>query len=231
MAKLANRWARGDYDSDIGKLWAMGRLIPLFKNNKDESIRPICVSSSLRRLLTRAYNTHLKASLESITESHQLGTKRAGYEIGVHAARALALRCRSTKEAILLLDFENTFNTADRNLILKLAVAHIPEAARILWWLYHAETKLFISTGEEVTNSAGVQQGCPLASLAFALVIKWLVEQLNHKGLSEKLFFHDDGLLMGTPEALGWSAKLLEDLTPVSGFKMKWVKTECHAPG
>ena len=112
MTKLANRWARGDYALDIGTLLAMGRLIPLFENNKDESIRPICISSSLRRLITKAYNRHLKASLESITKSHQLGVKRAGYEIGLHAARALAIRCLRTVEAILLLDFENAFNTA-----------------------------------------------------------------------------------------------------------------------
>ena len=78
MAKLGNRWARGDFDSSIGALWAMGRLIPLYKSNTD-NIRPVCVSSSLRRLLTRAFNNHLKARLEYITEKHQLGTKRGGY--------------------------------------------------------------------------------------------------------------------------------------------------------
>ena len=96
-----------------------------------------------------------------------MGTKRAGYEIGVHVARALAKKCSlSLIEAILLLDFENAFNTVDRNLILKMLVAHIPEAAKLFWWLYHCETDLITSTGATVTNSAGVQQGCPIASLA-----------------------------------------------------------------
>ena len=140
MAKLANRWARGDFDSSIGALWAMGRLIPLYKNNDSDNVRPICVSSSLRRLLTKAYSSHLKTRLEYLTESHQLGTKRAGYEIGVHVARALAEDCKLTLEAILLLDFENAFNTVDRNLILLLAVVRIPEVAQLFWWLYHMET-------------------------------------------------------------------------------------------
>ena len=155
----------------------------------------------------------------------------AGYEIGVHVARALANECWRTLEAILLLDFENAFNTVDRNLILLLAVAHIPEAAKLFRWLYHTETILITTEGDEVRNSAGVQQGCPLASLSFALVIKWLVEQLKHTELSQKIFFHDDGLLKGSPEALGWAAKFFDAMTPVSGLKMKWCKTVCHAPG
>ena len=133
--------------------------------------------------------------------------------------------------AILIIDIENAFNTADRNLILRLAAAHIPEAVKLFWWLYHLETILVTSSGDEVLNSAGVQQGCPMASLAFALIIKWIVEQLNHKGLAHKLFFHDDGLLAVTPGSLGWAAKFIDELSPVSGLKIKWSKTECHAPG
>ena len=177
-----------DFDSTFGKLWAKGRWIPLFKNNQDERVRPICVGSSLRRLLTKAYNSHLKSRLETITESHQLGTKRAGYEIGVHAARAIANKCRENGCAILIIDIENAFNTADRNLILKLLAAHIPEAAKLFWWLYHLETTLITSNGDEVLNSAGVQQGCPLASLAFALVIKWLMEQTNILAYQRRCF-------------------------------------------
>ena len=221
MATLANRWARGDFDSTFGKLWAMGRLNPLFKNNHDERVRPICVGSSLRRLLTKAYNVHLKARLETITESHQLGTKRAGYEIGVHAARAIAKRCLENGWAILIIDIENAFNTADRNLILRLLAAHIPEAAKLFWWFYHLETTLITSNGDEVLNSAGVQQGCPMATFAFALIIKWMVEQLNHKGLAHKMFFHDDGCLAGTPKSLGWAAKFIDEMSLVSGLKMK----------
>ena len=76
-----------------------------------------------------------------------------------------------------------------------------------------------------------MQQGCPLASTAFALVIKLFVDQLTHSGLSAKMFFHDDGFLRRTPEALAWAAEFFDKMKPISGLKMKWVKTECHAPG
>ena len=81
---------------------------------------------------------------------------------------------------------------------------------------------LITSNGDEILSSAGVQQGCPLASLAFTLVLKWLVEQMNHAGLSKKMFFHDDGFLAGTPKSLGWAAKFIDEMSPITGLKMKW---------
>ena len=51
-----------------------------------------------------------------------------------------------------------------------------------------------------------------------------------HSGTSKKLFFHDDGHIRGTPEALGWASRFFDELCGVSGLKMKWFKTKCHAP-
>ena len=45
------------------------------------------------------------------------------------------------------------------------------------------------------------------------------------------MFFHDDGLLMGTLKSLAWAARLFDELSPISGLKMKWMKTKCYAPG
>ena len=72
---------------------------------------------------------------------------------------------------ILELDFGNTFNTADCNRILVLKIVHIKEVAKLLRWLYHMAAEFLTSSGDEVTNASGVQQGCPLASLAFELII------------------------------------------------------------
>ena len=73
-------------------------------------------------------------------------------------------------------------------------------------------------------------QGCPFASIAFALVVKWLVSQMTHSGLEEKQFFMDDGLLYGTPEAMKWCLELIEKLEPISGLKLKLTKMSVHAP-
>ena len=50
----------------------------------------------------------------------------------------------------------------------------------------------------------------------FALVVKWLVSQLTHRGLEEK-FYMDDGLLYGTPVAMKWALDLIGMLELVSG--------------
>ena len=132
--------------------------------------------------------------------------------------------------AILLIDFENAYNLSERALLLELVVALIPEAASVLWWLYERETRLITHRGDEVTCSTGVMQGCSFASIAFALIIKWLVTQMKHPGLARKQFFMDDGLLYGTPAALKWCLDLIEKLEPISGLKLKWVKMSVHAP-
>ena len=100
----------------------------------------------------------------------------------------------------------------------------------MFWWLYEKETVQMTHGGEKVTCSTGVMQSCPFACIAFSLVVKWVVSQFGHRGLDEKLFFMDDGLLFGTPEALKWSLDLIEKLEHVSGLKLKLSKMSIHEP-
>ena len=130
---------------------------------------------------------------------------------------------------ICLIDFENAFNCVDRALLLELVVALVPEAASVFWWLYENETMLITDRGDKVTCSTGVMQGCSFASIAFALVVKWLVSLMNHPELARKQFFMDDGLLYGTPEAVKWCLDLIERLEPISGLKLKWWEMSVHA--
>ena len=83
-----------------------------------------------------------------------------------------------------------------------MVVTLAPEAASVLWWLFEKETLLVTHNGAELKCSTGVMQGCSFASIAFALVIKWLVSQMKHPGPTRKQFFMDDGLLYGTPGAI-----------------------------
>ena len=70
--------------------------------------------------------------------------------------------------------------------MLDLVIALVPEAASVRWWLYEKETLLVTHRGDRVTCSTGIMQGCPFASIAFALLIKWLVSQMTHSGLDKK---------------------------------------------
>ena len=46
----------------------------------------------------------------------------------------------------------------------------------------------------------------------------------------KKMFFMDDGLLCGTPEALSWSMNLINKLEPRSGLFLKFSKMDAYAP-
>ena len=92
--------------------------------------------------MDRALAEKIRRRVEGLTEDHQLGLKKTGYEIGVHSARHLAKLSRALGKVILLLDFENAFNQTDRALLLELVISLVPEAASVLWWLYERETLL-----------------------------------------------------------------------------------------
>ena len=96
--------------------------------------------------------------IDIIKDKLKLGTKKAGYEIGFTRFEPLPKKCWITGNAILEPDFKNKFNTADRNRMILLEVAHIPEVAMLLWWLYQSDTELITFSGDEVANTA-VPQG------------------------------------------------------------------------
>ena len=158
----------------------MSRLIPIYKDWNTDDVRPVACGSAVRRLMGRALADKIRNRVEGLTTDHQLGLKKTGYEIGVHSARHLAKLSRSKLMVILLLDFENAFNRVDRALLLELVIALVPEAAGALWWLYEKETLLMTHRGDAVICSTGVMQGCPFASISFALLVKWLVSQMTH---------------------------------------------------
>ena len=79
----------------------------------------------------RALAEKIRRRVEGLTEDHQLGHKKTGYEIGVHSARHLAKMSRLSGIVILLLDFENAFNRVDRALLFDLVIALVPEAANV----------------------------------------------------------------------------------------------------
>ena len=118
--------------------------------------------------------------------------------------RAILKRCHITKEIVLLLDFINAFN---RNLLLLLTAAYVPELTKLVAWFYKNESDLMTSTDDVVTSSTGTQQGCALSSPLFDRFIGYLNARLKKKGLTKKLRYMDDGALHGTHESVEWAAR------------------------
>ena len=116
LALWANRWAEGAFDTNLGAVLAMSRLIPIYKDWKTDDVRPVVCGSAIRRLKGRALADKIRNRIEGLTADHQLGLKKACYEIGVHSARHLAKMSRILGKVILILDFENAFSRVDREL-------------------------------------------------------------------------------------------------------------------
>ena len=102
--------------------------------------------------------------------------QKGGYEIGIHAMRAMAAEAKTSGEAIHLLDFANAFNPVSRNLI-SLAAKTCPEQANLTWWLYKLEPKPWINLDEAIRSSEGTQQGCRLSNPLFALAMQYVVRK------------------------------------------------------
>ena len=161
----------------------------------------ICVTRKVRALL----------------RDHQYGVLKGGYKIAQHTMRRARRQDLGLRELILLLDFANAFNEADRALMLKLVSVNLTELAKLAEWLYAKESGLVTEDGRQLTSSTGVQ-GCGLANILFGLLIFFIDGRLDPQGnLRLKKFYWDDGKLVGTPEA-------------VSEVKLKKCHAHCGTP-
>jgi hypothetical protein len=119
------------YLATLGELVAESKLIALCRKAQD--IRPISLGCALTRLLTKAYCSKLYTQISRLKLNTQLGMKKARYEIGVHAMRAMAAQAKTNGDGILLSNFTNAFNTVSRNLLISLAAKMCPEITNLTW--------------------------------------------------------------------------------------------------
>lgn len=90
LAQWANRWTRGEFDTNLGTVLAMSRLIPIYKDWNTDDVRPVTCGWAIRRLMGWALAEKIRRRVEGLTDDHQLGLKKTGYEIAIHSARHLA---------------------------------------------------------------------------------------------------------------------------------------------
>ena len=95
-ARFATRWGKGDFPLLPGELAAKSKLIALYKDKRKVDVRPVSIWCSLRRLLTKTYCNKVRAEIAQIVSATQLGILKGGFEIGMHAMRALSQQAAST---------------------------------------------------------------------------------------------------------------------------------------
>ena len=206
-------------------------LTPLMK--KDGGVRPIAVGNILRRLAAKLMLARVRADVTTHFEGVQYGVCcPGGTEHIIHWCRASG-PLNGTGSSLLLVDLRNAFNSVDRTLCLQRLAATFPALSGLAMQLYGTESNLYVTVDDELTisSSCGVQQGCPLGPLLFALSIDETIRQVGARHpLVKHKWYLDDGCAVGSTEALIAYLNDLEAELRHVGLSVNRDKCELHVP-
>ena len=197
---------------------------------KDGGIRPIAVGNILRRLTAKTIARRVQERAATILAPHQLG-------VGVHnGCESILHTVRKVLESdsslfCLQADFQNAFNLVSREVGLEEVARLFPE---ILAWTStcygQASHLLFGSTS--ISSECGWQQGDPLASLLFSLVLHPLLTSIKERvpGLATHAWYLDDGTFVGKEEELEQVLDVLVREGPARGLVLSTTFTSPNNP-
>ena len=148
--------------------------------------------------------------------------QRAGCEVAVHALSSMF--SKDKKDAILLVDADNTFNRINRKVMLHNIRIICPIIATYVINLYSQEARLFISGGEEVTSVAGTTQGDPTAMPIYALRSLPLLNIITTDSKKHDAYADEISCVRKLRNILTWWNKLYT-FSPKTGYFLKTNKS------
>ena len=112
-----------------------------------------------------------------------------------------------------------------------LRIQHLIDAAEVPLQL--PITSLLHSLGT-ISSESGVQQGDPMGSLLFCLVLQKLVSAIAEDKDCSSLLFHkwyiDDSVIAGPKQAVAHALSIIQDLGPPLGLHINIAKCELYSP-
>ena len=209
----------GQLSGSLSCYVASARLIPLKKKN--DGIRPICVGSFWRRLISKTIIGINNSDIGSYFEPDQVGVRtKNGAEAIIHATkRIITVLGGDNSYGALFVDFKNAFNLVNRAEIIKETITNFPSIAKWTHYLYQSAPKLYYESNT-IENSEGAQQGCPMASLGFSLVLQKLILKIKseHPNLPLNAWYLDDGTIIAKHNDLQNILKIIIDEGPSLGL-------------
>ena len=213
-----------------------GSLIAVNKSKApDCDVRPIAIGEVLRRLTSRCLCAMVKCKGADYFSPHQLGVAcPGGAETMVHSLRACVDRHWEDDDFVVLkVDLRNAFNNVSRQAVLDQCHSHFPELLPWVSWCYSHPTNLWHPLGS-LSSTSGVQQGDPLGSLLFSLVIHPVIIEIENacESLSFNKWYLDDGALAGSKTSIDQALSILNNQGPPLGLFPNFSKCElfCKKP-
>ena len=170
LAKATTCITFGALPADTLAALRVGEVVAFEK--KDGGVRPLLVSSTLRRLGLRALVRVKKDQLQHAAGGHQYGVgRKSGAELLI---RKLEAQAELKKTAVFLkIDLSAAFQRLERQPAIDAMAAKVPEVASVVATWYGRPVKHMWRDAaggmHEVESTRGFDQGCPLAPAAFSI--------------------------------------------------------------
>ena len=221
LTNLVNVILGGKVPFELRPYFYCAKLIAL--KRPDRELCPIAVGIYFRQLSAKCAGYYVFESLQARYGNRQVGvgTKR-GAELASHVFRCLIESPQPKENVILKIDFENAFDSINRQFMLQKASEIHPEVYKYSQSAYSQPSFLFY--GDSVIKSCeGTQQGDPESPALFSDSIQDLIDSLESK---TNLWYPDDGNLSDDYRTVLKDLKKIVEAERTLGLKIK--PTKCQ---
>ena len=232
LCRLVNIMSAGNVPTEVAPFLCGASHTALSK--KSGGFRPIAVGEIFRRLVSKCLCQCVSTLAVDVLSPLQLGVNVSlGSEAIVHAVNTLMCDSSipSDSKWTLQVDFSNAFNSIDRELLFHEVRQRIPCLSAWLECCYSVQPVLYFG-GCSLRSCCGVQQGDPLAPLAFAIALHPILEKiaLEVPSLVLHCWYLDDGVVCGCKEDLLKVLSIIELHGPSRGLHLNRSKSLLYVP-
>ena len=218
LTNLVNMILEGKLPFELRPYFFGAKLIALKK--PDGRLRPIAVGNTFRRLSAKCAEYHDFESRQARYGNRQVGVgTKKGAELASHVFRCLIESPQPKENVILKIDFENAFNSINRQFMRENAF----EIHREVFTLCVQSAKFSFYGDSVIKSCEGTQQGNPESPALFSDSIQDLIDSLESK---INLWYPDDGSLSDDYRTVLKDLKKNLEAERTLGLKIKPTKCE-----
>lgn len=175
-------------------------------------LRSIVVGTIWRRLCSKLAVTSVNKEMTVYLGNHQFGVGiPCGAEGILHSVnRLIELKGDQNNLTMLLVDFTNSFNLVDRTILLAEVRIRRPSIIKWVELCYSRPARLYYNEFI-LSSSKGVQQGDPLWTLLFALILHPLVNKIATQcKLQLYAWYLDDNTIIGDTSEVAKALNIIQ---------------------